>query len=80
MTSAQKNSAEKTATFFPSASFTGYPGGEKTKFLAGVESAPVPASYLDVLRAKGLVSETAITTKEGKPETDEQSEADEPEG
>lgn len=43
-------------TFVPAKSFTGYPDGNTpVRFLAGVESVPVPSDYLDMLREKGLV-------------------------
>ncbi len=43
-------------TFFPTINFTGYPEDKKTEFFAGVESVPVSASYLELLRAKGFVA------------------------
>jgi len=46
-------------TFFPTINFTGYPQDKKTEFFVGVESVPVPASYLELLRTKGLVATKA---------------------
>lgn len=56
--------AEKLVTFMPSVGFTGYPAGVKTKFNVGKESVPVPASFLEMVRAKGFVRE------EDAPKTD----------
>lgn len=56
--------AEKLVTFTPSTGFTGYPAGVKTRFTVGKESAPVPASFLEMVRAKGFVQE------EDPPKTD----------
>jgi hypothetical protein len=44
-------------TFVPAVSFTGYPDGKTpVQFFAGVESAPVPAEFAQLMREKGLVS------------------------
>jgi len=58
----------KKITFVPAVSFTGFPDDVKTKFTAGVESAPIPADYLELLREKGLVDEKRPKAKEGKAE------------
>lgn len=50
---------EDMKTFLPAINFTGYPQDKKTEFFAGVESAPVPASYVELLRTKGLVADKA---------------------
>lgn len=44
-------------TIVPAVSFTGYPDGKTpVHFIAGVESAPVPAEFAQLMREKGLVS------------------------
>lgn len=56
-------------TFIPAVSFTGYPDGKKMQFTIDVESEPIPADYLDLLREKGLVDEKRSSkAKEGKSE------------
>jgi hypothetical protein len=62
--------AEALVTFVPDVSFTGFPNDIRTKFTAGVESAPIPADYLDLLREKGLVREPD-QPNEGKTVADE---------
>lgn len=64
ITDITKVPTEKLVTFTPSVGFTGYPADVKTKFTAGKESVPVPASFLEMVRAKGLVSEPV--QQEGK--------------
>lgn len=53
-------------TFFPTINFTGYPENRKTEFFAGKESVPVPASYVELLRTKGLVAKKAPAESSGK--------------
>ncbi|MBX5253317.1 hypothetical protein HJC03_23395 [Rhizobium sp. NLR4b] len=79
MTNAKKPAEERFVTFVPAVSFEGYPEDKKTKFLAGVESVPVPASYLDLLRAKGLVDDNPPAADDRKKETND-SQAVQPEG
>ncbi len=44
-------------TFVPAVSFIGYPDGKTpVQFIAGVECAPVPAEFAQLMRAKGLIS------------------------
>lgn len=47
-------------TFMPAEDFTGYPFGDPVEFRAGVESAPVPADYLTLLKSKGHVADSAM--------------------
>ncbi|KQS79827.1 hypothetical protein ASG25_21805 [Rhizobium sp. Leaf384] len=48
---------EKLVTFTPSETFDGYPDEKtKTRFTAGVESVPVPETYAQLMRDKGLVA------------------------
>lgn len=61
-----ETSTGETKTFFPTISFTGYPDGKKTEFFAGKESVPVPVSYLELLRTKGLVAKKAPAESSGK--------------
>ena len=42
-------------TFVPAATFDAYPDGKKTHFVAGKESQPMPAGFVEIMRAKGLV-------------------------
>ena len=50
-------SATTAETFVPAVSFTGYPDGKTpVRFIAGAESAPVPAEFAQLMREKGLVS------------------------
>jgi hypothetical protein len=55
--------SEKRVSFIPAETFTGWPDGfSKTTrkgvdFVAGVESIPVPQSYLDLMREKELVAD-----------------------
>lgn len=52
-----KKIEEKLVTFTPSESFDGYPDDKtKVRFIAGVESAPVPESYAQLMRDKGLIA------------------------
>ncbi|HLP66770.1 MAG TPA: hypothetical protein VK181_04550 [Rhizobium sp.] len=46
---------EALETFVPAATFDAYPDGKKTHFVAGKESHAVPASFVNIMRAKGLV-------------------------
>lgn len=56
--------AKVAETFIPAVSFTGYPDGKTpVQFIAGVESAPVPAEFAQLMRDKGLVAD-AKTTEE----------------
>lgn len=57
---------EAKATFFPSVSFSGFPEGKETKFDIGVESVPVPVSYIEKMRAKGFVGANPAEPNEGK--------------
>jgi len=41
-------------TVKPTESFTGYPSGKRTEFVAGV-SIPVPDDYAEILAGKGLI-------------------------
>lgn len=50
--------AGKSRKVVPVADFTGYPDGQKTDFAKG-EAVTVPASYADLLEAKGLVEKPA---------------------
>lgn len=46
-------------TFIPAISFMGYPDGVNAApvdFVAGAESRPVTADYLDLMKSKGLVA------------------------
>ncbi len=52
-------------TFTPAVDFTGYPFGEKVDFRAGVESSPVPAEYVDLIREKGMLAGAEIPTTAG---------------
>lgn len=58
--------SEELVTFTPAVGFTGYPAGVKTQFTVGTESAPVPASFLKMVRAKGFVREPEQLVTEGK--------------
>ncbi len=50
-----------TETFVPAVSFTGYPDGEKeVHFVAGQESAPVPAEFIALVRSKGLIAGSVV--------------------
>jgi hypothetical protein len=49
-------------TFLPAVTFTGFPDGDHRNpvlFKAGVESAPVPEEYAQLMRDKGLVATEA---------------------
>ncbi|MCV9960730.1 hypothetical protein OIU34_02360 [Pararhizobium sp. BT-229] len=54
----------KKSTFIPAISFTGYPEEDTkpVKFTAGIESVPVPAEFIALVRDKGYIDESA-----GKP-------------
>ncbi|MGO8093224.1 hypothetical protein [Rhizobium leguminosarum] len=55
-------------TFIPAVSFTGFPNDVKTHFTAGVESAPMPADFIKLMRAKGLTTDDIAETQADKPE------------
>ncbi len=55
---------KKKQTFTPTVSFTGYPDDIKTHFTAGVESAPMPADFVELMRAKGLTGEAPVANEE----------------
>lgn len=61
-----ESTASDMKTFFPTINFTGYPEDKKTEFFAGKESVPVPASYVELLRTKGLVAKKAPAEPSGK--------------
>ena len=48
---------ETKISFVPAETFVAYPEGAKTEFLVGRESAPLPASFVEIMRAKGLVAD-----------------------
>ncbi|SER57676.1 hypothetical protein [Rhizobium sp. NFR03] len=51
-----KKPEEKLVTFTPTESFDGYPDDKtKVRFIAGVESVPVPETYAQLMRDKGLI-------------------------
>lgn len=53
------------STFVPAVSFTGYPDGKTpVHFTAGVRSSPLPATYIALIKQKGLASIAAKTGKE----------------
>ena len=59
---------EKLITFVPAITFTGYPQPYKTNrkgalFQAEVESEPVPQSFVDLMREKGLVADKKSTAQ-----------------
>lgn len=59
---------DKLVTFIPSEDFTGWPNGytpetrKGTAFIKGVESVPVPQSYLELLKSKGHVADKQSTS------------------
>lgn len=58
--------------------FLGYPfGGKGMWFQKGVESVPIPKTYAQLLRKKGLVPEAKelVTDKSTKADADERSKA-----
>jgi hypothetical protein len=59
---ADAQAEEKMKTFVPAETFTGWPMPYKANrrgvvFLKGVESEPVPVSFIALMRDKGLVAE-----------------------
>lgn len=52
----------------PTSTFTGYPGGKRTEFLAD-QPVDVPADYAEVLRRKGLVEMSKAKAKGAAPDT-----------
>ncbi|MEH7903998.1 hypothetical protein V7794_22645 [Rhizobium laguerreae] len=67
-------------TFIPAVSFTGFPNDVKTHFTAGVESEPMPADFIKLMRAKGLTQEAPVTEEESSTNDIAEAEADKPEG
>lgn len=65
---AEPKADEKLVSFVPSATFTGWPDGysketrKGVEFTAGVDSIPVPQSFADLMREKGLVADSKTTT------------------
>lgn len=56
---AKTEAAAAMQTFIPAISFMGYPDGVEAApvdFVAGVESRPVTADYLYLMKSKGLVA------------------------
>jgi len=52
----------------PTSSFTGYPGGKRTEFAAGVPQ-DVTADYAETLRRKGLIEKPKAKAKGAAPDT-----------
>ncbi|QIO64776.1 hypothetical protein [Rhizobium leguminosarum] len=69
-------------TFIPAVSFTGFPNDVKTHFTAGVESEPMPADFIKLMRAKKLTQDAPVTEEESTiDDTNEaDAEAGKPEG
>ncbi|EJB02882.1 hypothetical protein Rleg9DRAFT_1696 [Rhizobium leguminosarum bv. trifolii WSM597] len=67
-------------TFIPAVSFTGFPNDVKTHFTAGVESAPMPAEFIKLMRAKGLTDDAPVTEEESTTNDSEESHSDKPQG
>ncbi|MEF3124654.1 hypothetical protein [Rhizobium leguminosarum] len=67
-------------TFIPAVSFTGFPNDVKTHFTAGVESEPMPADFIKLMRAKKLTQDAPVAEEEGSTNDIAETEADKPEG
>ena len=52
----------------PTSSFTGYPDGKRTEFLAD-KPIDVPADYAEILRRKGLIEKPKAKAKGAAPDT-----------
>lgn len=59
-----KEGEKALVTFQPAEHFFGYPFGKVVEFKVGVESIPVPAEFVQLMREKGHVALSTTVTEQ----------------